>query len=101
MALVPDQVEESRRGAISGILGFALPVAIVVGYVLMIIMANTSLAARFGVLGLVGIVSAVITCCMIVDPQTQYVKTGKKIAVNAIYPSPKKYPAFKRVLIRK
>jgi hypothetical protein len=25
MALVPDQVEESRRGAISGILGFALP----------------------------------------------------------------------------
>jgi len=94
MALVPDQVEESRRGAISGILGFALPVAIVVGYVLMIIMANTSLAARFGILGLVGIVSAVITCCMIVDPQTQYVKTGKKIALNAIYPSPKQYPAF-------
>lgn len=94
MAIVPDQVEESRRGSISGILGLALPVAIVVGYVLMFIMDKATLSARFGVLGLVGIVSAVITCGMIVDPQTQYVKTGKKISLNAVYPSPKKYPSF-------
>lgn len=94
MAIVPDQVEESRRGSISGILGLALPVAIVVGYVLMMIMDKASLAARFGALALVGIVSAVITCGMIVDPPTRYVKTGKKINLSAVYPSPQKYPAF-------
>lgn len=94
MALVPDQVEESRRGSMSGILGLALPVAIVIGYLLMALMAQTPLAARFGILGLIGIAVACITCAMIVDPQKRYAKATRKISLSDVYPSPRKHPAF-------
>ena len=78
----------------SGILGLTMPVAIVFGYVLMSVMEKSSLAARFGILAVIGIVVAVITCAMIVDPPQRYQKTGKHISLNDIYPNPKKYPAF-------
>ena len=96
MALVPDQVEESRRGSISGILGLAMPVSIVVGYLIMTVMGGTSLAARFGVLAIIGVAVAVITCAMIKDPPANYdeVSKNKKSSLGSIYPSVKKYPAF-------
>ncbi|NCC66609.1 MAG: MFS transporter [Clostridia bacterium] len=96
MALVPDQVDESRRGSISGILGLGMPVSIVIGYLIMTAMSSTTLAARFGVLAAIGVVVAVVTCAMIKDPRSDYKKTAghKKASWKGIYPSTKKFPAF-------
>ena len=96
MALVPDQVEESRRGSISGILGMAMAISMVMGYVLMTIMSEVSLAWRFGTLAIIGIGVAILTCVMIKDPPVEKSETAKheKSSFRNIYPSPKKYPAF-------
>jgi len=96
MALVPDQVPESRRGSISGILGLAMPVSIVVGYVIMTVMSETPLAARFGILAFIGVAVAVLTCTLIKDPPIDYRQTvGKnRVSLKSIYPSFKNYPAF-------
>lgn len=96
MALVPDQVEESRRGSLSGILGLGLPVSIVIGFLLMDAMSGTSLGMRFGVLAAIGVVVAIITCAMIKDPQAVYRQAAvhEKASRKTIYPSPKQYPAF-------
>lgn len=96
MALVPDQVEESRRGSISGILGLGMPVSIVVGYLIMTVMSGTSLAARFGVLAAIGVAVAVITCAMIKDPPIDYKQAAvqKHFSWNNIYPSFRKFPTF-------
>jgi len=96
MALVPDQVPESRRGSISGLLGLGMPVSIVVGYVLMTLMSGTSLGARFGILAVIAVVVAVLTCAMIKDPPVDYKQSSerKRVSWKDIYPSVKKYPVF-------
>ena len=96
MALVPDQVDESRRGSISGILGLAMPVSMVVGYVIMMVMSGTPLSWRFGVLAIIGVAVALITCAMIKDPPVDYRQTPahKASSWKNVYPSPKKYPSF-------
>lgn len=96
MALVPDQVDESHRGSISGILGMAMPVSMVVGYLLMLAMGSVSLAWRFGTLAIIGVIVAIITCAMIKDPPAEYKRPigHKKASLKDLYPSPKKYPAF-------
>ena len=96
MALVPDQVDEAHRGSISGILGLAMPVSIVVGYLIMTVMSESSLAARFGILAVIGVAVAVITCLMIKDPPVNYeeARKTKGVSLGNIYPSVQKYPAF-------
>lgn len=94
MALVPDQVEESRRGSISGILGLALPVSIVLGYALMTVMSGTPLGARWGILAIIGAAVSFITCAMIIDPPVCYRKTNRTGLRKEIYPSVRKYPSF-------
>lgn len=96
MALVPDQVPESRRGSISGILGLGMPVSIVVGYVLMTLMSGTPLSYRFGAMAIIGIVVAFVTCAMVKDPPIEYSQSSerKRVSWKDIYPSVKKYPVF-------
>ncbi len=96
MALVPDQVPESRRGSISGILGLGMPVSMVVGYVIMTVMSGTPLAVRFGILAFIGIAVAILTCAMIKDPPVDNCQTveHKHYSWKNVYPSVKKYPTF-------
>ncbi len=96
MALVPDQVPESRRGSISGILGLGMPVSIVIGYLIMTVMSGTPLAARFGILAFIGIAVAIITCAMIKDPPAGNKQTFEKkhVSFKNIYPSFKEFPTF-------
>lgn len=98
MALVPDQVDEAHRGSVSGIIGLALPIAVAVGYILMTVMSGTPLAMRWGVLVVMGVLSAVISCFMITDPKAVYQKRSERKSfaetVSGIYPSPRRYPVF-------
>lgn len=96
MALVPDQVPEPRRGSISGILGLAMPVSIVIGYLLMNAMSRTPLELRFGTLALIGIAVAIITCILIKDPPAvgRQSSGNKHVSIKSIYPSFKEFPTF-------
>ncbi|PWV99446.1 sugar phosphate permease [Paenibacillus cellulosilyticus] len=93
-ALVPDQVEESKRGTASGILGIFTPVAIMMGMMLMTAINNLPLAMKFNVLAAVSVVTAIIACCLIKESPQQYGDRRKEKSQSAFFPSPKKYPAF-------
>lgn len=100
-ALVPDQVDESLRGSISGILGLVAPIGPILGMVIMTIMGKAPLTAKWGVLVAIGIISAIISCMMIKEgkveykqPENERVKLSFGEALSKIYPSPRKYPAF-------
>lgn len=93
-ALVPDQVEEAKRGTASGILGIFTPVAIMTGMALMTAVNGLPLAMKFNVLAGVSVVTAIIACCLIKESPHSYESDTKKKQKTSFFPSPKKYPAF-------
>ena len=99
-ALVPDQVDESKRGTLSGVVGLVVPFSAVIGMVIMTMMGQTSLLSKYGVLAAIGIITAIISCMLIKESKVLYKTKEKKEklsfgdTLSSIYPSPRKYPIF-------
>jgi MFS family permease len=99
-ALIPDQVPENKRGTASGIYGLIGPVAILVGLNIMFMLNSWTVENKFLLLGIISIVSSIITCVLVKEGKVDYQKEreqntltfGEKM--SRIYPSPKKYPYF-------
>ncbi|EFH79669.1 MFS transporter [Ktedonobacter racemifer] len=97
--LVPDQVEASRQGTISGIAGFALPLSALLGLSLMTMLNNAPMLLKWGVLPAIGIVAAVVSCILIIEGRVKFERKQKEKlkfteALSRVYPSPRKYPVF-------
>ncbi|MBP2655650.1 MAG: major facilitator superfamily 1 [Firmicutes bacterium] len=101
-ALIPDQVEEGRRGMASGIIGLFNPVAIVTGMGLMTALNSIPTATKFDVIAGVVVVCGVVCCFIIKDGpglrQLEVNQVQEKLTfgekLGKVYPSPRKYPAF-------
>lgn len=100
-ALIPDQVPENKRGTASGIYGLIGPIAILIGLNIMFILNSWSVENKFLLLGIISIVSAMLTCVLVKEGKVEYKKDrGQNSALtfsekmSRIYPSPKKYPYF-------
>lgn len=98
-ALIPDQVDESRRGSMSGILGFIIPLSPVLGLVLMTILSNVPTSLKWIVLAVISVVTAGISCLLIQEGKAEYIaesrgKPSFAEALSRIFPSPRKYPSF-------
>lgn len=100
-ALLPDQVEENRRGTASGLVGFFNPLSILVGMIVLTALNNLTLTMKFGAIAAISLGGAIIACVLIIDePIKEYVSNkhtsgstfSEKLA--RLYPSPRKYPAF-------
>ncbi|SFC76675.1 MFS-type transporter involved in bile tolerance, Atg22 family [Bacillus sp. 491mf] len=94
-ALVADQVEVTRRGSISGILGSITSVAAIIG----ITLANAlgqSQVLKWVVLAIIPVVFAIIAVSLIRDSGSTVSRESKKekFSFSKIIPSPRKYPAF-------
>lgn len=98
-ALIPDQVDEDRRGSTSGILGFVIPLSPVLGLVIMTILSNAPTLTKWIVLAVISVVTAGISCLFIQEGKVEYIAQKKEKlsfagALSKIFPSPRKYPSF-------
>ncbi|WP_157448308.1 MFS transporter [Deinococcus geothermalis] len=98
-ALIPDQVQETRRGTASGVIGMFNPLAIMLGFTLMTALNNLPLTNKFNFLALVSVVGALVACLLVrehkhyyVAPRTQRLSLPERL--SRIYPNPRRYPAF-------
>lgn len=97
-ALIPDQVEESKRGTMSGIFGMIMPVLMTLGMIMLNVMSHASDTVKFTTLACISIIGPVISLFFIKEGKVEFVKKndnrsfGEKI--SGIVPSPKKYPEF-------
>jgi MFS family permease len=98
-ALIPDQIEEKRRGTASGINGLVSPLGILFGMILMTALNNFSLNMKFGLLSIIVLAGGFIAAFIIKDPPIKEYKSAKDSItisekISKIYPSPRKYPYF-------
>ena len=100
-ALVPDQVDERRRGTASGVFGFFNPLSIVVGMGLMTALNSYSVQDKFNLLAAISVICALISCALIKEGAVTRYNTkvaDKQLTFSEwlwkIYPNPFKYPAF-------
>jgi len=99
-ALIPDQVDEARRGTASGVIGLFNPVAIVSGMGLMTLLNSYSTQFKYNVLAGIALFCGIMCCILIKDgvvrwdaPSSSTKMTfGERL--SRLYPSPRKYPAF-------
>jgi MFS family permease len=105
-ALIPDQVEEEKRGTVSGLLGLALPIGIAIGMVLMMSMPNAATFTKWLIVSIIGIVGPVISLFFIQEGKIEISKVEKqKISfgekMSKIYPSPRRHPMFSWAFVSK
>lgn len=97
-ALIPDQVPEEKRGTASGMMGVVAPIAIMLGINLMLMLNSWSIENKFGLLGVICVVTAIITCFLVKEEQVTYRKSSEVLTMgqklSRMYPSPKKHPYF-------
>lgn len=96
-ALVAEQVEESHRGSISGLIGAIPTIAPVIGLGLIKIMSEESEMAKWTVLAIISIFGAIIAVILIREKcSLNFSKKNpnKTWCLREIIPNPKKYPAF-------
>lgn len=105
-ALIPDQIDESKRGTASGIIGVFNPLAILAGFTIMTAINSFSLIMKFGILSTIAVIGAFLACILIKDPPISEYKVAQKAnrlsfgeKVSNIYPSPRKYPNFTWALL--
>ncbi|MNW46643.1 Lactose permease [compost metagenome] len=93
-ALLAEQVEESRRGSLSGIIGALPPLGALVGITLVNSMSGLSEPIKWALLGIIGVIGPIIAVIMIRDTAFSGSKKKVKFSFSRIIPSPRKYPAF-------
>ncbi|MBP2642828.1 MAG: major facilitator superfamily 1 [Firmicutes bacterium] len=101
IALIPDQVDEGRRGIVSGLIGLFIPVAMGSGMGLMTLLNNIPIAVKYDVIAGIGVVGSIICCLLVKDGPARRTVTSEVQEKHTIgerlgklYPSPRKYPAF-------
>ncbi|MFD1954202.1 MFS transporter [Paenibacillus thailandensis] len=105
-ALIPDQVKVEKQGTISGLQGIALPVAMAVGMVLMMIMTNVPATVKWTLLSALGLIGPIVSLFIIRDGKVEIVKEPKAQVslgekLSKVYPSPRKFPHFTWAMIGK
>jgi MFS family permease len=104
-ALIPDQVEESKRGTMSGIFGIIMPVFLTAGMILINIIVHATDAVKFTTFACICAIGPIISLFIIKEGKVELVKKsdnrsfGEKI--SNVFPSPKKYPEFSWALFSK
>lgn len=104
-ALIPDQVEESKRGTMSGIFGIIMPVFMTLGMILVNVIVHATDAVKFTTFACISIIGPIISLFFIKEGKVEFAKKrdnkslGEKI--SKIFPSPKKYPEFTWALVSK
>ncbi|SIT02986.1 MFS transporter [Alicyclobacillus vulcanalis] len=95
-ALIPDQVEESKRGTASGIIGVFNPAAILLGMALMNIVNGASIMTKFAFIAIISTLTIVTSCALIRDSKgTRRSAThGHAVSWSRIYPNPRQFPSF-------
>jgi len=100
-ALIPDQVDESKRGTASGIIGLVSPLSIMIGINLMFMLNSWTIENKFLLLGVISVASAIIACLLVKESNVDFQKSNEEASqlrfrekISRIYPSPKKYPYF-------
>ncbi|MEH7096912.1 MFS transporter [Neobacillus vireti] len=101
-ALLVDQVPESKRGRVSGLLGVLGMAGMLIGLVLMSVMTKSSNIGKFGLISVILAIGTIIAVILIKDAPAERrnleksredkVQIGK--VISSIYPSPRKYPSF-------
>lgn len=104
-ALIPDQVEESKRGTMSGIFGLIMPIFMTAGMILINVIVHASDAVKFTTFACIGIIGPVISLFIIKEGKVEFVKKSNKVPfgekISKVFPSPKKYPEFSWALLSK
>lgn len=100
-ALIPDQVDESKRGTASGIIGLISPLSIMIGINLMFMLNSWSIEKKFLLIGLICIVCAFVSCVLVKESKVEYQKERGATdsltfseKMSRIYPSPRKHSNF-------
>jgi MFS family permease len=94
-ALIAEQVEVTKRGSISGILGSITSVAAVIGIVLVNAVGQSQMV-KWSVIAIIPVVFAVIAISMIRDSGAIKLEKTKneKLSLSKVIPSPRKHPDF-------
>lgn len=98
-SLVPEQIEPSKFGKVSGILGSAASLGIMVGFALVGAYAEVSIIQKVIAIALVQLAASIIAVSLLKDNGYQKNTTTKNKmnliqGLKTFYPSPKKYPNF-------
>lgn len=104
-ALIPDQVEESKRGTMSGIFGIILPISMTLGMILINVIVHATDAVKFTTFACISVIGPIISLFIIKEGKMEFVKKSEKVSfgerVSKVFPSPKKYPEFTWALFSK
>ncbi|WP_138750806.1 MFS transporter [Paenibacillus sinopodophylli] len=98
--LAADQIDESRLGTYGGITGFGGLIFSTAALALMsTLMGASALTLKTTILGVAACVGIIIQVLMIKEGKVEYVYSAKIKGsfierITAVYPSPRKYPAF-------
>lgn len=97
-ALVAEQVENTRRGSVSGLIGAVPTVAPLIGLGLINIMSDQSEMAKWTVLAIISVIGATLAVLLIHEiPGVYFYKKenfDEKRSFWRVIPNPREYPAF-------
>ncbi|MFM9277937.1 MFS transporter [Paenibacillus jiagnxiensis] len=98
-ALIPDQVQETKQGTVSGLLGLIIPLAMSIGMILMTFMTSVPTSGKWLFMAIVGFAGPLVSMLLIRDGKVDIVKTAQaKVSlgekISKVYPSPRKFPEF-------
>ncbi|GGN99190.1 MFS transporter [Saccharibacillus kuerlensis] len=102
-ALVPEQVEESKYGRVSGLMGAAAPALVMIGQMLMGVFAESTLEQKMIAILLIQLLGGFTAFFLIKDnyiPVEQRVKKPKT-GIRGFYPSFKEHPSYTWALLTK
>jgi MFS family permease len=98
-ALIPDQVDVSKQGTASGIVGMLLPISMAVGMILMMVLTSVPTIEKWALLSILGIVGPIISVFFIQDgkielQQKPKLNLGLGERLSKVFPNPRNHPAF-------
>lgn len=103
-SIVPEQVDQSRFGKVSGLFGAAAPVVIMIGGMLFGVFASVPVSQKLYSLAIIqlifGILSALLVNDGYVEPSIKEKKKGFS-GLKGIYPSIRLYPTYTWALLTK
>jgi Major Facilitator Superfamily. len=105
-SLVPEQIDPSKFGKVSGILGSASSIGIMIGFMIVGAYAEATIIQKVITIALVQLVASIIAVCLLKDNGYQKNITTKNETnimqdLKTFYPSPKKYPNFTWTVVTK